>query len=228
MKVSVVIPVYNEEKYIKGCLDSLMIQEEKPDEIIVVDNNCTDNTVEIIKKYKNIKIIKETTQGMTPARNTGFNQAKHEIIVKCDADSVLPTDWIKNIKNDFINNPSIIGVSMPIVYSDFQLFGNSTLPFYIYLAIPRLMVGFYYFIGPGYALKEIAWNKTRDEICLNDKEVHEDIDISFHLKKYGKIFHDKKNPVTSSARRIFNDPFSFFGEYIVRFFKMYWKHRHLL
>ncbi len=228
MKVSVVIPVYNEEKYIKNCLDSLMNQREKPDEIIVVDNNCTDNTVEIVKKYKSVKIIKEITQGMTPARNAGFNQAEYEIIAKCDADSILPPYWIKNIKNDFINNPLIVGVSMPLVFKDFQLFGNSTLPFYIYLAIPRLMVGFYYFLGPGYALKRISWKIVRKKICLDDKAVHEDIDISLHLRNYGKIYHDDKTVVYSSSRRMINNPFSFFGEYIFRFFKMYWNHRHLI
>jgi glycosyltransferase involved in cell wall biosynthesis len=228
MNVSVVIPVYNEEKYIKGCLDSLVIQEEKPDEIIVVDNNCTDKTIEIVKKYKNIEILKETAQGMTPARNSGFNQAKYEIIVKCDADSILPSDWIKNIKNDFIQNPDAVAVSMPIKLNDICLIGHSTIPFYIYIFIPMLMTGFYYLIGPGYAIKKTAWNKIRSEICLDDKKVHEDIDISFHLKKYGEIFHDGKNAVTSSARRIINNPFSFFGEYIYRFFKMYWNHRYLI
>lgn len=228
MKVSVVIPVYNEEKYIKNCLDSLAKQVEKPDEIIVVDNNSTDKTIEIVKKYKSIKIIKETTQGMTPARNTGFNQTKYEIIVKCDADSVLPQDWIKNIKNDFLQDSEIIAISMPIKFNDIYFILDNTIPFYIYLFIPRLMTGFYYLIGPGYAIKKTVWNKIRNEICLDDKKVHEDIDISFHLKKYGKIFHDGKNVVSSSARRMINNPFSFFGEYISRFFKMYWNHRHLI
>lgn len=228
MKVSVVIPVYNEEKYIKNCLDSLIKQVEKPDEIIVVDNNSTDKTIEIVKKYKSIKIIKETTQGMTPARNAGFNQAKYEIIIKCDADSTLSSDWIKNIRNDFSHDSTIVAVSMPIKLNDVGLIGQSTIPFYIYMFIPMLMTGFYYLIGPGYAIKRKVWNKIKNEICLDDKEVHEDIDISFHLKKHGKIFHDRKNAVSSSARRIINNPFSFFGEYIYRFFKMYWDHRHLI
>ncbi|MFA6532704.1 MAG: glycosyltransferase family A protein [Patescibacteria group bacterium] len=228
MKVSVVIPVYNEEKYIKNCLDSLMKQDEKPDEIIVIDNNCTDKTIEIVKKNKNIKIIKEIIQGMTAARNAGFNQAKYEIIVKCDADSVLPPDWIKNIKNDFSRDPSIVAISMPIKFNDICFILDNTIPFYIYLFIPRLMTGFYYLIGPGYAIKKNVWNKIKNEVCLNDKEVHEDIDISFHLKKHGKIFHDRKNAISSSARRMINNPFSFFGEYIYRFFKMYWNHRHLI
>lgn len=228
MKVSVVIPVYNEEKYIKNCLDSLLIQEEKPDEIIVIDNNSTDRTIEIVKKYKNIKIIKEAIQGMTPARNAGFNHAKYEIIVKCDADSVLPTDWIKNIKNDFSQNSDTVAVSMPIKLSDIGSVGKSTIPFYIYMFIPTLMTGLYCLVGPGYAIKKTVWNKIKDKICLDDKKVHEDIDISLHIKKHGKIFHDRKNAVSSSARRIINNPFSFFGEYIYRFFKMYWSHRHLI
>lgn len=228
MKVSVVIPVYNEEKYIKKCLDSLLKQVEKPDEIIVVDNNSTDKTIEMVKKYKNIKIIKETIQGMTPARNAGFSQAKYEIIVKCDADSTLSADWIKNIKNDFSHGSSIVAVSMPIKLNDIGLVGKSTIPFYIYMFIPTLMTGFYYLIGPGYAIKKTVWNKIKDEICLDDKKVHEDIDLSFHLKKHGEIYHDGKNAVFSSARRIVNNPFSFFGEYIYRFFKMYWNHRHLI
>lgn len=228
MKVSVVIPVYNEEKYIKNCLDSLTKQVEKPDEIIVVDNNSTDKTIELVKKFKNIKIIKETIQGMTPARNAGFNQSKYEIIAKCDADSTLSADWIKNIKDDFSRDPSIAAVSMPIKLNDIGFVGRSTIPFYIYMFIPTLMTGFYYLIGPGYAIKKTVWNKIKDEICLDDKKVHEDIDLSFHLKKHGKIFHDGKNAVSSSARRIVNNPFSFFGEYIYRFFKMYWNHRHLI
>jgi len=228
MKVSVVILVYNEEKLIKNCLDSLMNQTEKHDEIIVVDNNCTDKTINIVKKYSVVKIIQEKKQGMTPARNTGFNNTRHEIIIKCDADSILPSDWIKNIKNDFSRNSDIVAISMPIKLNDICLIGHNTIPFYIYVFIPMLMIGFYPLIGPGYAIKKITWNKIKNEICFNDKKVHEDIDISFHLKKRGKIFHDGKNAVTSSARRIINNPFSFFGEYIYRFFKMYWSHRHLI
>lgn len=57
MRVSLVIPIYNEEKYIKKCLDSVKCQVEKPDEIIVVDNNSTDNTVNIAKKY-NVRLLK--------------------------------------------------------------------------------------------------------------------------------------------------------------------------
>jgi hypothetical protein len=58
--------------------------------------------------------------------------------------------------------------------------------------------------------------------------VHEDIDLTLHIKKLGRIYHDGKTVITSSARRVTGNPFSFFGEYIYRFFKMYWDHRHLI
>ena len=228
MEVSVVIPVFNEEKRIKNCLDSLMCQKEKPDEIIVVDNNCTDKTISIVKKYKDIKIIiRETRQGMIPARNTGFNNAKNEIIAKCDADTVLPSNWIKNIKTNFSQDSSLVGISMPISLNDVHLVGSSIFLFYIYMLIPRLIIGVYPMVGPSYAIRKTVWNKVKSKICLDDKVVHEDIDLCLHVKKYGKIFHDKKTIVSSSARRIITNPLSFFGEYNIRFFKMLYSHRYL-
>ncbi|EKE15471.1 MAG: glycosyltransferase [uncultured bacterium] len=227
MKVSVVIPVYNEEKLIKNCLDSLIMQDVKADEIIIVDNNCTDNTINIVRKYSNIRIIKEKKQGMIPSRNTGFNNAKYEIIAKCDADTVLPVDWIKNIKYNFSRDVSIVGISMPIRLSEIPLIDQSIVFFYIYLFIPRLMIGFYPFLGPSYAIRKTIWNKIKNIICTDEKKVHEDIDLCLHIKKYGKIYHDGKTIVDSSARRIINNPLSFFGEYNIRFFKMLYTHRHL-
>lgn len=95
MKITLVIPVYNEEQYIAGCLDSIAKQKIRPDEVIVVDNNCTDNTLLIVKKYPFVQVKHEEKQGMIAARNAGFNAASHEIIARCDADTQLPTNWIK-------------------------------------------------------------------------------------------------------------------------------------
>jgi len=228
MKISVVIPVYNEEKYINNCLDSLMKQEEKPDEIIVVDNNCTDQTIFIVKKYKNIKIIKEKKQGITPARNVGFNAASGDILIKCDADSILPADWVKTIKKILSADNSIMAITQPVIFYDIPLFGKMTGfmigLFYVYLFIPRLFIGSYPLVGPALIITKKAWNQVKNEVCLDDKLVHEDIDLSFHIKKYGKIYLNKSSVVKSSGRRIKHNPFSFFGEYIFRFFKMLRSH----
>jgi len=167
LKLSIIIPVYNEEKKISNCLNSLMKQDEKPDEIIVVDNNCIDKTISIVKKYATVKIIQEKKQGMTPARNAGFNKAKYEIITKCDADTILPTDWIKNIKNDFVQNHSIVGISMPVKLVDAPFVGHFTALYYTYMLIPRLMIGVYPMLGPSYAIKKLFWNKIKYFIGLS-------------------------------------------------------------
>ncbi len=223
MKISVVIPVYNEEKCIKNCLDSLMNQEEKPDEIIVVDNNCTDKTVSIAKSYK-IRIVQEKKQGIIPARNTGFDSVTGDIIARCDADTILPPDWIKNIKNSFLKDKSIVAVSTPVLVHDIKFGNKFTFLFYLYMFIPKLFIGYYPLLGPSMAIKKTVWDKIKKELCTDPKKVHEDLDISFHIKKYGKVYHDRKNLALTSGRRIKNNPLSFFGEYTLRFFKMLKNH----
>ena len=220
MKISVIISVYNEEKYIKNCLNAILKQEEKPDEIIVVDNNCNDSTISIVKKFKNIKIIKEEVQGMTPARNTGFNHSKGDILVKCDADTEFPPNLIKEIKTTFKNNQNLAGLTTPVFFGD--LVGAIKIPwlYYFYMFIPKLIIGSYPLNGPGYAISRKVWNQVKSEVCLDDKKVHEDIDLSFHIKKYGKIFFLKKCLIKASARRLKDNPQSFFGEYQLRFIKM--------
>src|SRR5690349_17720342 len=98
--ISVVIPAYNEEDYIENCLKSLMRQEVMPDEIIVVNNNSTDRTEEIVKKYPVI-VITENKKGTIAPRKRGFGMAKGNIIVRTDGDTGFPTNWVKKIKQDF-------------------------------------------------------------------------------------------------------------------------------
>lgn len=227
MKVSVVIPVYNEGKYIKNCLDSLMKQEEKPDEIIIVDNNSMDNTVSIVKKYKEIKIIQEKKQGITPTRNKGFNCAKYEIIARCDADAILPSDWIKKIKHDFNSNKKILGVTTAFIIFDFPFINQSLLPFKIYNFFSQIILKTPVFLGPSMAITKEVWEIVKNQVCLDDSKVHEDIDLTIHISKYGLIYLDKSLIINYSSRRIKHNPLSFFVEYPLRLAKMLKIHRHL-
>lgn len=228
MKVSVVIPVYNEEKRIKKCLDSLFAQSEKPDEIIVVNNNSADNTVSIIQKYKDIKILFEKKQGTTPTRNKGFNAAKYHIIARCDADSILPNNWIKKIKEVFSKNEKVVGFTNPIILYDLPVVAKSSLPSDIYYYLSKAIIGIPTLMGPSMAIRKEAWLKVRGELCSNDKKVHEDIDLAIHLKKYGEIFFEPDSTVKISGRRIRYNPSSFFIEYPLRLINMLKSHRHLV
>ena len=94
-KISVIIPVYNTEKYLKQCLDSVINQTLKDIEIICVDDCSTDNSLEILEEYANkdnrIKIIEqEVNQGQGIAKNIGINCAQGDYIMFLDSD-----DWLE-------------------------------------------------------------------------------------------------------------------------------------
>lgn len=226
MKISVIIPVYNEEKYIKKCLDSLKNQIIKPDEIIVVDNNCTDKTLKIVKKFSNklpIKIASEKKQGMIFARNKGFNIASGDILARCDADSILPSNWIKKIKENFAKE-NIDGLTGPVIFYDLPF----KTKFYsiLYMKVMKILQNGETLIGPNMAMTKKIWQKIKDEVCIDEKKVHEDIDLSLHIKKVeGKIKYDWQLIAFISGRRIKQKPQSFFIEYPIRLIKTIYFHK---
>lgn len=93
--VSVVIPNYNNSKFIVDCLDSITSQKYSRKEIIVVDDGSTDNSVDKIKAYiksheeENIKLIQQKNSGATVARNRGIEEAGGDYIIFIDSDDVL-------------------------------------------------------------------------------------------------------------------------------------------
>lgn len=97
--ISVVVPFYNAEKHIEECVKGLLAQSYPSTryEIIMVDNNSTDNSAEIVKKYPRIRLLAEPKQGSYAARNQGVAAAKGTIIAFTDADCVPSPDWLQNI-----------------------------------------------------------------------------------------------------------------------------------
>jgi glycosyltransferase involved in cell wall biosynthesis len=222
MNVSVIVPVYNEEKFIKKCLESLTNQQEKADEIIVIDNNCRDKTIDIAKKFP-VRIVRETVQGMIAARNRGFNEAKHEIIARVDADVIVPPDWIKTIKQDFFQE-KIDALTGPLIFYD--LVFPSPIYSEIYFSFMRLIqLGKDALVGPNMIITKKIWQKIKSDVCLNDKLVHEDIDLGIHINKSGgRIKYNKDLAVKASGRRIAKNPLSFFIEYPIRAVKTLLNH----
>lgn len=211
MKVTVIVPVYNEEKYISQCLKALTNQTESPDEIIVVNNNSSDQTVELVKQY-NVKIVDEKQQGMSYARTRGFNEAEGDIIARCDADSIAPTNWIARIKYDF-STYKIDAVSGPIEMYDFAVVKPFVSNLY-FLFLKIFHQGHETLLGPNMAITKNVWNKIKDDVCLDNTKVHEDIDMAIHINRVGGIIlRDKKLIMKTSGRRITKNPLSFFIEY---------------
>lgn len=101
MYLSIVVPVYNVEKYIKECLDSIVPQIENRDdvEIIIVNDGTKDNSMDIVQMYLNrsaiIKIINQQNQGLSQARNKGLSESKADYVWFVDSDDYLKDGAIK-------------------------------------------------------------------------------------------------------------------------------------
>ena len=99
--VSIVIPVYNAQKYLNKCLDSVCTQTYKNLEIVVVDDGSTDESykicVDYTKKFKNIRIIKKSNGGVSSARNRGIDEIKGEYVLFVDSDDWIEKDTVEKL-----------------------------------------------------------------------------------------------------------------------------------
>lgn len=122
MKISIVTTVYNIEKYIKRCLDSLISQTYKNIEIILVNDCSTDTSMDIVKSYKDERIIiieHKENLGAGWARRTGIETATGDYIITIDGDDWISSDFIeKLVENAKETNADIVSGGITIVYSD--------------------------------------------------------------------------------------------------------------
>lgn len=218
------IPVFNEEEYIKQCLESLQNQTEHADEIVVVDNNCSDKTMDIVKQFP-VRIVHEKSQGMAVARTRGFNEAKHDILARCDADSILAPNWIERIKYNFSRKRRVDGLIGTVTMYDFPI-KNIKLVGKALVYLVREIAGHYPLYGSSMAISRRIWQEIRNDVCLDDSVVHEDMDLSVHINEAGGIIvFDPAFEAQVSARRLKKDPFEFLIEYPLRIFKTIKYHR---
>lgn len=110
MKVSIIIPVYNNEKYLNECLNSVINQSYKNIEVILVNDGSKDDSLKICNKFKaqdsRIIIIDKKNEGVSAARNAGIKIATGEFITFCDADDIMNIDQIEFLLKGLIENNS--------------------------------------------------------------------------------------------------------------------------
>lgn len=197
--ISVVIPTFNEEEFLPTLLNSLQKQTfSLPYEVIVVDNNSTDNTVAVARKY-GATIVVEKKQGYANACNKGFYSAKGEIIARADADYVVPKNWLQDILNAFNRDPKIVAVGGPTYPLESPWWQNL-------FWFPALVVWMYTlkllgrgFLFPNIAIKREAFLKTKGYNTIVN--FGEDVDMCQQLKKLGKVELDLRVYVYTSMRR---------------------------
>lgn len=113
-KFSIVIPVYNVEKYVGKCLDSIVNQTFKDYEIIVVNDGSTDGSIDIVRNY-NVKIINSEHLSVSEARNIGAKEATGEYLIFLDSDDYWSNELLEKINNNLSNSPDLVRFQVRIV-----------------------------------------------------------------------------------------------------------------
>jgi len=200
VKISVIVPAFNEEKFLGNCLLSLKGQDFKDFEVIVVDNNSTDKTTEIAKKFGAI-LVSEKNQGVAFARNKGAKIAKGEILVFTDADTILPKNWLSRIKEEFERDKELIAFGGSCEFYSGPISARLASKFFLkpFLILDKFFSGGFNLMGCNMAIKKEMFLKVGG---FNEKlKLNEDVEISYRLRKMGKVKFDPNFKVKTSGRR---------------------------
>jgi glycosyltransferase involved in cell wall biosynthesis len=198
MNISIVIPAYNEEKYLPKTLASIKKLETKPAEVIVIDSGSTDKTALIAHSF-GVKVIDVPKRGIGLARQTGLLSAKGPIIAFTDADTVVPPNWLTIIEKT-LSEPGVAGVVGSFLVSD----GPFPYRFHSNCLQSSLMEFMYHLGLPTAAGQNMAFYKDAalkaGGFPSNFKMV-EDNEMYRRLKTQGIVRFRRDLLVTSSGRR---------------------------
>lgn len=209
MKLSFVIPAHNEERYIGKCLDSILgaIGNDKEIEVIVVNNNSTDRTREVVANFPGVKLIDEPNRGANSARQAGYFAAKSELIANVDADNILTPGWIENAISAFARNPKLVCLSGPFIYYDLPKEIRAMVKFFygvgflIYILNRFILRRASVIQGGNYVVRRSALAKIGGHNTALTF-YGDDADLARRLMKVGKVKFTFGFPIYSSGRRL--------------------------
>ena len=204
MKISLIIPAYNEEQWIGGCLSH--IQKNAPEkfhEIIVIDNASTDKTGEVAAGFPGVRVVREDKKGLVQARQRGYIEAKGDILAYMDADSHVNPGWYERIERAFTKRPGLAAISGPYLYYDANWLQNLLTYIWYVLAYPLYLALGYMMTGGNFAIKR----SVLDQMKGFDTSIEfygEDTNIARRAHKFGKVLFSISFIMPTSGRRLKN------------------------
>lgn len=185
--VSVVIPVRDDAVPLAACLQALAAQSRPADEIVVVDNASSDDSAEVARAA-GARVVFCGERGIPATAAAGYDAARGDLILRLDADSLPGPGWIARMV-DALADPDVDAVTAGAVFHDGPERGRrpmawAFLGMYTAFAYPAL--GHAPLWGSNMAFRRAAWLAVRDRVHL-DPEVHDDLDLAFHLGERHRI-----------------------------------------
>lgn len=230
MKISFVIPAYNEENYIGKCLESILRETKRKDydyEIIVVNNASTDNTAKVASSYEGVRVINEPRKGLVRARKTGYEASTGNLIANIDSDTRLTSGWINEVFAEFEKNKKLVGLSGPFIYYDVSLFMSLIVrTFYYYMYAIYLINRFILRQGSAFQGGNYVFKRSAFEDMGGFNEDYnfygEDADVSRRLFKTGQVKWTFNLPIYASGRRLAKEgPITTSFRYTLNYFWTY-------
>jgi len=203
MKISLVIPAYNEELYIKKCLQSIKkCQSDYICEVIVVDNGSCDTTSKIAEQFPFVTIISEPKKGASNARQKGLMHAKGDLIAFIDADTIITSGWIEKAIEEFTDHKNLVALSGPVSYDDLNSWYSSFIDTYFDIFVLPLskITGSLILCGNFVVRKDaiISIGGFDTKIAFYG----DDTNIARRLKKVGKVAFKRNFFIYTSGRRL--------------------------
>ena len=225
-KVSVVIPAYNEEKYIEKTLQAVLAQDYPNFEVIVVDNGSTDRTSDVVRKFDNVILLSCNEIGALKARITGYKHASGEIIAAIDADCLPEVNWMKKALKHLINKKNV-AVSGP--YDFYEIPHTNKFAMFMQIHLWGVVNFFANILKLGGVL--VGGNSVfRKEAVVASNYFGDSRHIEFYgddtfmakkLRKYGRTVYDTDLIMRTSARRYYAIGFGTTNFiYIINFFSV--------
>jgi len=228
MRLSFVVPAYNEEAYLPACLESILEQTRSLDpaltEIIVVNNASTDGTREVALRYPGVTVVDEMRKGLTFARQAGFAASTGDLIANVDSDSRLTPGWVAMVLNAFEGDRKLAALSGPVVYYDLTVRQRVLVQGFYMLAFGSYVINRYVlrvgsmvqggnFVTNRWALEAIGGFDTAITFY------GEDTDIARRLNAVGEVRFTFGLKMFSSARRLKKEGMlTMAGRYAINYF----------
>lgn len=207
LRISLVIPAYNEERHLRSCLEAIANQTRAIHQVLVVNNGSTDHTEAIARQFPFVSVLTERQRGIVFARNCGFNAATGDIIARIDADTILPLDWVEHVQNFYAQPANAQRVLTGGCRFYNLLTGSLTghgYNFFVHRS-NRLLLGYYLPWGSNMALPRDVWQVISTKICPRT-DIHEDVDLGMHIHKAGyEVSYLSWLRVEAVARRVMTD-----------------------
>ncbi len=197
MRISVIVPTYNEGNTVRKCLEPLSRQTFEDYEIVVVDGHSKDDTVKAAKKYAD-KVIYDEGKGTGAARNLAVRAVDSEIVAFVDGDTIVPENWVETVDRAF--KKGVVGVGGPLLPEGGNF--SDKLIFFVCADLLRRMssaIGWHQFSGANCAYLREAY--LRSGGFREDLDMLDDVELSMRIKKFGREIFEPRMYAATSIRR---------------------------